>query len=132
MKKKGRLPHWDQQPDRLSGVVVAAYNGRNSLPTQGARRAMDLAVTELPARLQRGERLLGLDPGSKTIGVAVSDSALKVASPLMTLKRGKFGEDAAQLAALCRDYRIGGLVLGLPRNLEIGRASCRDRVCQYV
>src|SRR3546814_10088122 len=79
---------------------------------------MDLTVTELPARLQRGERLLGLDPGSKTIGVAVSDSALKVASPLVTLKRGKFGEDAAQLAALCRDYRIGGLVIGLPRNMD--------------
>src|SRR3546814_16879931 len=79
---------------------------------------MDLTVTELPARLQRGERLLVLDPGSKTIGVAVSDSALKVASPLVTLKRGKFGEDAAQLAALCRDYRIGGLVLGLPRNMD--------------
>src|SRR3546814_16742189 len=36
----------------------------------------------------------------------------------MTLKRGKFGEDAAQLAALCRDYRIGGLVIGLPRNMD--------------
>src|SRR3546814_5339616 len=104
--KKVGLPYWDQQPAHLAGFAVAAYNGRNILPTQGARRAMDLAVTELPARLQRGERLLGLDPGSKTIGVAVSDSALKVASPLMTLKRGKFGEDAAQLAALCRDYRI--------------------------
>ncbi|HMA14463.1 MAG TPA: Holliday junction resolvase RuvX, partial [Kiloniellaceae bacterium] len=37
---------------------------------------MDLAVTELAARLERGQRLLGLDPGSKTLGVAVSDSAL--------------------------------------------------------
>jgi len=79
---------------------------------------MDLAVTDLPARLARGERLLGLDPGSKTIGVAVSDSALKVASPLETIKRGKFADDAARLAVLCREYRIGGLVIGLPMNMD--------------
>jgi putative Holliday junction resolvase len=79
---------------------------------------MDLAVTDLPARLARGERLLGLDPGSKTIGVAVSDSALKVASPLETIRRGKFADDAARLAVLCREYRIGGLVIGLPMNMD--------------
>ena len=79
---------------------------------------MDLAVTDLPARLARGERLLGLDPGSKTIGVAVSDSALKVASPLETIRRGKFADDAARLAALCKEYRIGGLVIGLPMNMD--------------
>jgi putative Holliday junction resolvase len=79
---------------------------------------MDLAVTELAARLQPGQRLLGLDPGSKTIGVAISDSALKVASPLETIKRGKFSDDAARLAVLCRDYRIGGLVIGLPVNMD--------------
>ena len=79
---------------------------------------MDLAVTDLPVRLARGERLLGLDPGSKTIGVAVSDSALKVASPLETIKRGKFADDAARLAVLCREYRIGGLVIGLPMNMD--------------
>jgi putative Holliday junction resolvase len=79
---------------------------------------MHLTVTELAARLQPGQRLLGLDPGSKTIGVAVSDSALKVASPLETIKRGKFSDDAARLAVLCRDYRIGGLVIGLPVNMD--------------
>jgi putative holliday junction resolvase len=79
---------------------------------------MDLAVTDLPARLQRGERLLGLDPGSTTIGIAVSDSALKVASPLETIKRGKFADDARRLAEICRDYRIGGLVIGLPVNMD--------------
>jgi len=79
---------------------------------------MELAVTDLPARLQRGERLLGLDPGSKTLGLAISDSALKVASPLDTIKRGKFNEDAARLAAICKEYRIGGLILGLPVNMD--------------
>jgi putative holliday junction resolvase len=79
---------------------------------------MQLAVTELAARLAPGQRLLGLDAGAKTIGVAVSDSALKVASPLETIKRGKFTEDAARLAVLCEEYRIGGLVIGLPRNMD--------------
>lgn len=79
---------------------------------------MDLAVTDLPARLQPGQRLLGLDPGSKTIGVAISDSALKVASPLETIKRAKFTQDAEQLARICAAYKIGGLVIGLPVNMD--------------
>lgn len=79
---------------------------------------MDPAVTDLPARLQPGQRLLGLDPGSKTIGVAISDSALKVASPLETIKRAKFTQDAEQLSRICAQYRIGGLVIGLPVNMD--------------
>ena len=79
---------------------------------------MDLAVTELAARLRPGQRLLGLDPGSKTIGVAISDSALKVASPLETIKRAKFTQDAARLSEICRDYRVGGLIIGLPVNMD--------------
>jgi len=79
---------------------------------------MDPAVTDLPARLQPGQRLLGLDPGSKTIGVAISDSALKVASPLETIKRAKFTQDAEQLVRICAAYKIGGLVIGLPVNMD--------------
>ena len=79
---------------------------------------MDLAVTELADRLQPGQRLLGLDPGSKTIGLAVSDSSLKVASPLETIKRGKFTQDAERLAEVCKQYRIGGLIIGLPVNMD--------------
>jgi putative Holliday junction resolvase len=79
---------------------------------------MDLAVTDLAARLAPGERLLGLDPGSKTIGLAISDSALKVASPLETIKRGKFTQDAARVAEICKEYRVGGLVIGLPVNMD--------------
>ncbi|WP_340117996.1 Holliday junction resolvase RuvX [Pelagibius sp. 7325] len=79
---------------------------------------MDLAVTDLPARLRPGQRLLGLDPGSKTIGVAISDSALKVASPLETIKRAKFAQDAEQLVRICAGYKIGGLVIGLPVNMD--------------
>lgn len=79
---------------------------------------MEIAVTELPERLARGERLLGLDPGTKTIGLAISDSALTVASPLETLKRGKFTQDAQRLAAICKEYKVGGLIIGLPVNMD--------------
>jgi putative holliday junction resolvase len=103
---------------RLAGLPPPAYKKGIFLPTQGLSRAMDLAVTELAASLAPGQRLLGLDPGSKTIGVAVSDSSLKVASPLETIKRGKFADDAARLASICKDYRIGGLIIGLPVNMD--------------
>ncbi len=62
--------------------------------------------------------IAGLDLGDKTIGVAVSDTFLSVATPLETIKRRKFTLDAARLAEIVADRRIGGLVLGLPRNMD--------------
>ena len=62
--------------------------------------------------------LMGLDLGTKTIGVAVSDLRLGIATPVLTVKRKKFGVDAAALLALVSDRNIGGIVLGLPRNMD--------------
>ena len=62
--------------------------------------------------------LLGLDLGTKTIGVAVSDALLSVASPLETIKRRKFGVDAARLLEIAVEREVSGLVLGLPRNMD--------------
>jgi putative Holliday junction resolvase len=70
------------------------------------------------AALPPGRALMGLDLGTRTIGVAVSDTSRRVASPLETLRRTKFGADAAALLALAAGRRIGGLVLGLPRNMD--------------
>ena len=61
---------------------------------------------------------MGLDLGTRTIGVAVSDSGRRIASPLQTINRTRFGADAAALLALAAARRIGGLVLGLPRNMD--------------
>jgi putative Holliday junction resolvase len=69
------------------------------------------------ARVPR-TRLLGLDLGTKTIGLAVSDSALTVSSPLETIRRTKFTADAEKLLAVIAEREIGGLVLGLPRNMD--------------
>jgi putative holliday junction resolvase len=72
----------------------------------------------LKAALKPGARLLGFDLGEKTIGLALSDTMLTVATPLETLKRGKFTADAATLDAIIARHSIGGLVVGLPLNMD--------------
>lgn len=62
--------------------------------------------------------LMGLDLGTQTIGVAVSDRMRGVASPLETVKRKKFGVDAARLLELMAEREVGGIVLGLPLNMD--------------
>jgi len=75
-------------------------------------------ITEFAAALPPMQALIGLDLGEKTIGVAVSDGYLSVATPLETVKRRKFGLDAARLIEIMQARRIGGLILGLPRNMD--------------
>lgn len=62
--------------------------------------------------------LAGLDLGTQTIGVAVSDGFRRVASPLETIRRKKFGSDAAALMSICEAREVVGLVLGLPLNMD--------------
>lgn len=62
--------------------------------------------------------LIGLDLGDKTIGVAVSDGYRAVATPLETVRRKKFGLDAARLSEIIAGRAIAGVVLGLPRNMD--------------
>lgn len=69
-------------------------------------------------KLDRGRRLLGLDLGEKTIGLALSDTLLTVATPMQTLKRGKFAADAARLDIIISEQGVGGLVVGLPLNMD--------------
>jgi len=77
-----------------------------------------LDIAELRTALAPGQRLLGLDLGSKTIGLALSDTLLTVATPLETLKRGKFAVDAATLIKISKAQNVGGLVVGLPVNMD--------------
>jgi putative holliday junction resolvase len=83
-------------------------------------------ILAMKAALAPGGRLFGLDIGSKTIGIAISDSALKVASPLTVLSRVKFAGDMAKLKGLIAERRVGGLVLGLPIGLD-GREGPRSQ-----
>ena len=75
-------------------------------------------VTLEELRLTPGLRLLGLDLGEKTIGLALSDTGLSIATPMQTLKRAKFGADAAKLDIIISAQGVGGLVVGLPLNMD--------------
>ena len=89
-------------------------------------------MAELKQRLPAGRRLLGLDLGAKTIGLAISDRDLTVGSPLETLRRAKFTQDAAALAKIRAERRVGGLVLGLPVNMDGGEGPRCQSVRQFA
>jgi putative Holliday junction resolvase len=75
-------------------------------------------VTLEELKIAPGLRLLGLDLGEKTIGLALSDTLLSIATPMQTLKRGKFAADATQLDIIISAQGVGGLVVGLPLNMD--------------
>lgn len=75
-------------------------------------------IETFAATLPAARAIAGLDLGTATLGVAVSDSFLSVATPLTTIKRRKFGLDAQALLDICDARDIAGLVLGLPRNMD--------------
>ncbi|GGE40057.1 Holliday junction resolvase RuvX [Actibacterium pelagium] len=75
-------------------------------------------IEEFAGALAPMQALMGLDLGTKTIGVAVSDTFLSVATPLETVKRKKFSTDAARLLEIIKERSVAGIVLGLPRNMD--------------
>lgn len=76
------------------------------------------AFENFAAALPPMSALMGLDLGTKTIGVAVSDRIGAVATPLETVKRKKFSVDAARLLEIIKARDISGILLGLPRNMD--------------
>ena len=82
-------------------------NGNYTLP-------LEAFVRDLP----RGARLIGIDVGSKTLGLALSDVTRNIASGLVTLRRSKFAVDADRLLQLATEHEVGGFVVGLPLNLD--------------
>lgn len=79
---------------------------------------MILAVSELPSRLPVRGALIGLDVGTKRIGVATSDPDRRLASPVETIARRSFALDAARLLALAAERKAVGLILGFPVNMD--------------
>jgi len=71
-------------------------------------------ATHLPPMRALG----GLDLGARTIGVAVSDHLRRIATPLETIRRRKFAQDAERLLEIVENRQIAGLILGLPRNMD--------------
>lgn len=75
-------------------------------------------LRDLRAGLRPDERLIGLDPGAKTIGVALSDVKLLLASPYGSVRRGKLSDNARDISAIARKEGAGGLVVGLPLSMD--------------
>ncbi|TCD05504.1 Holliday junction resolvase RuvX [Erythrobacteraceae bacterium CFH 75059] len=84
--------------------------------------------------LPDGGALMGLDPGTRTLGVALCDAGWRFATPHLSHRRGKFGADAQVLATIAAERSVKGVVCGLPRNMDgsegpraqSARAFCRN------
>lgn len=75
-------------------------------------------LTELRGMLGKDQRLLGIDPGSRTIGLALSDVRLTLATPYGSLQRGKLRDNAAAILAIAHKEGAGGLVIGWPLSMD--------------
>ena len=87
---------------------------------------MPLVTTDRVAfreALPEGGRLVGMDVGTKTIGLALCDARWSIASPAHTITRGKFSKDKLLLAAFITQQQVKGIVIGLPLNLGVWAAA---------
>ena len=102
-------------------------------PTGDLSLDMTICKTnDIIALISSGQRLLGLDIGKKTIGLALSDRGLKIASPLKILYRTKFTLDATKLLKMIDAESIGGLVLGWPVNMDGSTGPRCDSVRDFA
>jgi putative Holliday junction resolvase len=94
---------------------------RRTGPMTAGPPATGLATTDVDAfaaLLPPGRRLIGIDAGTKTLGLALSDVTRTIASAMTTIRRTRFAADAAALLVEVREHDVAGLVLGLPINLD--------------
>jgi putative Holliday junction resolvase len=87
---------------------------------------------DLPAALGRGQRLMALDLGTKTIGMAISDPGLTRSSPVGTVRRTRLANDLRELARHVRDWGVGAFVLGLPLNMDGSWGPAADRTRSFA
>jgi putative Holliday junction resolvase len=87
---------------------------------------------ELREAVPAGKRLMGLDVGTKTIGLALSDTRHIIATPFETIRRRRFREDMAQLFSLLDKHEVGGLVIGLPLTLAGADGPRTQSVRQFA
>ena len=80
--------------------------------------AAPISIDELALRLPPGRPLVGLDVGTKTIGIAVSDRSRRIATARETIRRTKFGPDAARLLDIARQDGAAAVIIGLPISMD--------------
>jgi len=90
------------------------------------------SLSELIKYLPKKSRLLGLDVGRKTIGLAVSDSDMKIATTVGTIRRSKFTKDVENLDAIITERQVNGLVLGLPISMDGNEGPACQSVRQFA
>ena len=88
--------------------------GTRQGPPPGALPSIPALAEAVPPT----QRLLALDLGSKTIGIAIADAGRRIATPLETLRRGKTAADLAALQKVVEGREVGGLIFGLPVNMD--------------
>lgn len=111
MRASNRNPDW-QAKERSD---VSQQNGESRVRQAGA---MLVDLKGLAETVAVGARLVGLDLGEKTIGIALSDTRRTIASPFGTRQRTNFSKDAAYLLAIMQEHGAGGVVVGLPLNMN--------------
>ena len=90
------------------------------------------SLSELIKYLPKKGRLLGLDVGRKTIGLAVSDSDMKIATTVGTIRRSKFTKDVKNLNIIITERQVNGLVLGLPISMDGNEGPACQSVRQFA
>ncbi|HEX5998726.1 MAG TPA: Holliday junction resolvase RuvX [Hyphomicrobiaceae bacterium] len=88
------------------------------MTTADRAKSFHLSLAELATTLPPGARLIGIDVGTKTLGLALSDATRSIASALVTLRRTRLTEDLSRLVELAATHGVGGFVVGLPLNLD--------------
>lgn len=91
-----------------------------------------VSLAELSTVVPAGGRLLGIDIGSKRVGLAFSDETRTVATAYRVLERERYADDLACLAALCREHQVGGIVVGLPVSMDGTQGPQCQRVRQFA
>ena len=99
-------------------MTTASNDAAPAAPKAPKAEANVLDLAALPARLKRFDRLMGLDLGTKTIGLALSDVERSLASPLETIARRKFTLDAEAMLKFAAKFEVAAFVIGLPLNMD--------------
>ena len=113
--------------DSLTNVDCAIHSLASS-----ALRMTIYDLTEFYRALAKGRRLLGLDVGTKTIGMALSDTTLLIATPLDTIRRTRFRDDVKRLRDEIARHDVGGFVVGLPVSLDGSEGPRAQGVRQFA
>ena len=82
-----------------------------------------ISIEEFKKKIDKSSRLLGIDPGKKRVGIAITDSNKIIATPLSTLNKGAFSVFLKELNKIINEYDIRGIIIGNPLNMDGSKSS---------